>query len=100
MHIRIGVVGDYNPAFHTHPIIAEAFEHAAARLGADVAAQWVPTESVTPQNAAELLAGYDVCGSRLAARIEAWRARSRPPASPASATGPSPALEAGSNILC
>lgn len=59
MRIRIGIVGDYNPAFHTHPIIAEAFEHAAARLGADVAAAWVPTESVTPQNAAALLAGFD-----------------------------------------
>lgn len=59
MPIRIGIVGDYNPAFHTHPIITEALQHAATRLNATVAAQWVPTESVTAANAAELLSGFD-----------------------------------------
>ena len=45
-HLRIGVVGDFNPEFHTHPAIAKAIGHSAVKLGMPVNVEWVPTETL------------------------------------------------------
>jgi CTP synthase (UTP-ammonia lyase) len=45
-HLRIGVVGDFNPEFHTHPAIAKAIGHSAVKLGIPVDVEWVLTEAL------------------------------------------------------
>ena len=41
--IRIAVLGDYNPAFRSHPLTTDALRHTASRVGAEVSVEWVPT---------------------------------------------------------
>ena len=53
--LRIGIIGDFNPEFHTHLAIGEAFGHAAGRLDLEVEARWLPTPSVSE----EALARFD-----------------------------------------
>jgi CTP synthase (UTP-ammonia lyase) len=56
--VRIGVVGDYNPEFESHPAIARSLEHAAGKLGRRVETLWAPTEKVTRENAGSLLGKF------------------------------------------
>jgi CTP synthase (UTP-ammonia lyase) len=49
--IRIGVIGDFNPEFHSHHATNVALQHA----GADV--EWVPTPAALQDP--EILARYD-----------------------------------------
>ncbi|HTM42532.1 MAG TPA: hypothetical protein VL177_16555 [Terriglobales bacterium] len=58
-HVSIGVVGDYNPEFHTHPAIANALEHSAIKLGLTVSVEWVPTPSLAPPRSEKMLEGFD-----------------------------------------
>jgi CTP synthase (UTP-ammonia lyase) len=55
--MRIGVVGDFNPSFHSHHATNAALRHAAERLALPVDLEWVPTPRVLedPKD----LAGYD-----------------------------------------
>ena len=53
--MHIAIIGEFNPEFQTHLAVAPAFAHAAARLGLEVASEWLPTPSVTE----ETLARYD-----------------------------------------
>jgi len=57
--VSIGVVGDYNPEFHTHPAIANALEHSAIKLGLTVSVEWVPTPSLAPPGSEKMLEGFD-----------------------------------------
>jgi len=57
--MRIGIIGDFNPAFHSHQATDAAFQHAAARLGISVETTWVPTPCLRPGGSNELLARYD-----------------------------------------
>ena len=41
--IRIAVLGDYNPAFRSHPLTTEALQHTSICVGAEVAVEWIPT---------------------------------------------------------
>ncbi|HEY6939444.1 MAG TPA: hypothetical protein VI424_19940 [Terriglobales bacterium] len=58
-HASIGVVGDYNPEFHTHPAIAKALQHSAVKLGLTVDVQWVATPSVAQPGSEKILEGFD-----------------------------------------
>jgi len=44
--LRIAIVGDYQPENVTHTATDAAIQHTAQRLGIDVRAEWIPTESV------------------------------------------------------
>lgn len=57
--VRIGVVGDFNPEFHTHPAIARALNHSAAKVGTTVDVEWVPTSSLAQPGSEKTLEGFD-----------------------------------------
>jgi CTP synthase (UTP-ammonia lyase) len=57
--VKIGVIGDYNPDFHTHPAIAKALNHAAGKLGVTAEAEWVPTPSLAPSASEKMLERFD-----------------------------------------
>ena len=46
MSIRIAIVGDFNPEFHSHPATNAAIAKVAKREGLDVQSDWVPTQWV------------------------------------------------------
>lgn len=56
--VRIGILGDFNPAFHSHHATNHSIRHAAARLGIRVETKWAPTPSLARANAGERLAHY------------------------------------------
>ena len=58
-NLRIGVIGDFNPEFHTHPAIAKALTHSADKLGTAVDVEWVPTPSLAPPGSEKILEGFD-----------------------------------------
>ncbi|HKW66530.1 MAG TPA: hypothetical protein VJP04_04530 [Terriglobales bacterium] len=58
-HVSIGVVGDYNPEFHTHPAIAKALQHSAVKLGLTVGVEWLPTPSLAQPGSEKMLEGFD-----------------------------------------
>ena len=57
--IRVGVLGDFNPAFRSHRTISEAVEHAAAVLSAQAETRWISTPSLVEPGAEAMLAGFD-----------------------------------------
>ena len=57
--LNIGVIGDYNPDFHTHPAIAKALNHAAGKLGVKVEAEWVPTPSLASPGSENMLERFN-----------------------------------------
>lgn len=57
--IRIGAIGDYNPAFPGHVTIKTSLEHAAESLSIPVSCEWVPTPAITRENAADVIGQYD-----------------------------------------
>jgi len=56
--IRVGVVGDYNPANETHQATDAAFVHASAALGAPAMGTWTGTDQLA-DGAARLLEPFD-----------------------------------------
>lgn len=52
--VRIGIIGDFNPKYHTHV----AIEHTAAALGLPLHADWLPTPEIAKAGAESLLSGY------------------------------------------
>ena len=44
--MRIGIIGDYNPAFPPHPATGEAIRHAAESLSLTTVTEWLPTDSI------------------------------------------------------
>ncbi len=57
--IRVGVLGDFNPDYHSHHATNAALQHAAKALGGEVETTWLPTPSLLEPRAAETLASYD-----------------------------------------
>lgn len=57
--LRIGVVGDFNPGFHSHWATEAALFHAAARLGLAVMPRWVPTDSLDGPDTEKRLESFD-----------------------------------------
>jgi CTP synthase (UTP-ammonia lyase) len=58
-HVSIGVAGDYNPEFHTHPATAKALQHSALKLRVTVSVEWVPTPSLTQPASEKILERFD-----------------------------------------
>jgi CTP synthase (UTP-ammonia lyase) len=56
--IRIGIVGDYDPARETHTATDAALQHAAAALGTSVASEWIPTEELQTETSVLQLKYY------------------------------------------
>lgn len=57
--IKIAVLGDFNPGFHTHHATNAALRHAADQLEIQAEVDWLPTPSLLESGAEERLAGYD-----------------------------------------
>lgn len=57
--VRIGIIGDYNPEFHSHRATEAALHHAADRLQRSVVVEWLPTPRLASDGADALLNRYD-----------------------------------------
>ena len=57
--IRIGIVGDFNPSFHSHHATNQALRHAADQLRVELSLDWIPTPSILDAGAQERLSPYD-----------------------------------------
>lgn len=57
--MRIGVLGDFNPAFHSHHATNAAIEHAAERLSLRTETLWIPTPSLLDPGGEATMAGCD-----------------------------------------
>lgn len=57
--VSIGVIGDFNPAFHTHPAIANALNHSAAKMGITADVEWVPTGSLAEPGSEKTMENFD-----------------------------------------
>ena len=55
--MRIAVVGDFYPEFHSHRATNEALRHAAAGMGLALQSEWLPTPVV--ESEPDQLAAYD-----------------------------------------
>jgi CTP synthase (UTP-ammonia lyase) len=58
-HIRIGILGDFNPEFRSHHALNDSLQHAAARLKMKIESEWLPTPSLEKVSANEVLASFD-----------------------------------------
>ena len=58
-NVRMGVIGDYHPEFHTHPPVAKALQHSAAKLGLNLDVEWVPTTTLHQPGSQAVLASFD-----------------------------------------
>lgn len=58
--IRIGILGDFNPEFHSHHATNACLQHAAAAVGLTAESHWVPTPDLdAPAAPGRLLADSD-----------------------------------------
>jgi len=57
--VNIGVVGDFNPEFHTHPAIARAIQHSARQLSLAADVRWIPTLSLQEPGSESSLENFD-----------------------------------------
>lgn len=57
--IRIGVIGDFEPAYHYHWATNAALYDAAAKLKAPLELRWLPTPSLEGPDAEKLLSRWD-----------------------------------------
>jgi CTP synthase (UTP-ammonia lyase) len=57
--VRIGILGDFNPAFRSHHATNEALQHAAVKLNQRVESEWIPTPSVREANGQKKLESFD-----------------------------------------
>jgi CTP synthase (UTP-ammonia lyase) len=53
-HVRIGIIGDFNPGFHPHQATNAALQHAADHLRLTVAIDWLPTPLLAHDPARQL----------------------------------------------
>ncbi len=56
---RIGILGDFNPEFRSHPATNDALQHAAKQIGIAVESEWVPTPSLMDAGAEKRLESFD-----------------------------------------
>jgi CTP synthase (UTP-ammonia lyase) len=57
--VRIGILGDFNPQFRSHPATTDSLQHAARKLDIKVESEWIPTPSLTAPGAEKLLETFD-----------------------------------------
>lgn len=57
--IRIGILGDFNPEYHSHLATNASLQHAAQALGRPVESEWVPTPSLLDAGVEKTLASFD-----------------------------------------
>jgi CTP synthase (UTP-ammonia lyase) len=57
--IRIGILGDYNPEFRSHPATNASLEHAARKLELKVESEWIATPSLLAPDAEKKLESFD-----------------------------------------
>jgi CTP synthase (UTP-ammonia lyase) len=57
--VRIGILGDLEPASRGHKAINDALQHAAAKLKTKVDGQWIPTPTVLAPDAKKTLESFD-----------------------------------------
>ena len=58
-HVTIGLVGKYVQLHDAYLSVAEALRHAGFAQNAQVDIRWIDSETITAQNAAEILCGLD-----------------------------------------
>ena len=58
-HVTIGLVGNYEQLHDAYLSVAEALRHAGFAQNAQVDIRWIDSETITAQNAAEILCGLD-----------------------------------------
>lgn len=56
--VRIAIVGDFNPAYHTHHAINASLGHAAGALGIRMESKWVATECAA-RDAGRIFGNYN-----------------------------------------
>jgi CTP synthase (UTP-ammonia lyase) len=56
---RIGILGDFNSEFRSHPATNDAIQHAAHKLGITVESEWIPTPSLVTPEAEKILESFD-----------------------------------------
>ncbi len=57
--VRIGILGDFNPAFRSHHATNDSLQHAAKKLGYPVESAWLPTPSLLDPNRKPSLESFD-----------------------------------------
>lgn len=58
-HIRVGILGDFNPEFHSHRATNTAIQHSAAQLGIQVETQWLPTPTLSKPGGEDVMEACD-----------------------------------------
>ena len=62
--VRIGILGDFNPKFRSHPATTEALQHAAHKLDLKLESESIPTPSLTTPGAEKILESSTASGAR------------------------------------
>jgi CTP synthase (UTP-ammonia lyase) len=57
--VRIGILGDFNPDFRSHPATSHALQHAARKLKIQVESEWLPTPWLESAGADKILETFD-----------------------------------------
>jgi CTP synthase (UTP-ammonia lyase) len=57
--IRIGVIGDFNPVYHSHFATSAAIYDGAAALRVSLHLRWIPTPALADDGAEKLLRRWD-----------------------------------------
>ena len=57
--IRIGIIGDFEPAYHSHFATNAALYDAATKLNVPLTLRWLPTPSLDGTDAAKILGRWD-----------------------------------------
>jgi CTP synthase (UTP-ammonia lyase) len=58
-HLRIGILGDFNPEFRSHHATNASLQHAARKLNLQVESEWLPTPSLVAPDANKILESFD-----------------------------------------
>lgn len=57
--IRVGIIGDFEPAYHSHFATNAALYDAATKLKVPLEVRWIPTPSLEGPNSANILERWD-----------------------------------------
>ena len=57
--IRIGILGDFNPEYHSHLATNASLQQAGRALGRSVESEWVPTPSLLEPGTDKTMARFD-----------------------------------------
>lgn len=57
--IRVGIIGDFEPAYHSHFATNAALYDAATKLKVPLTLRWLPTPSLDGPDAEKILSSWD-----------------------------------------